>query len=166
MDSKARAKTMQGFTLMELGIVLVLVSILATFAVSFWPGNATSVDGQAQRIASDLRYTQNLAMNRGSRYYLIINIGANSYQIINQSTGTAIVNPSSGSTTTTLANGVSFSATNLPNSLVAFDGQGNAYTSTAIPGTAITDDGSISVTGSGTTKIIWITAFTGRIYIS
>jgi prepilin-type N-terminal cleavage/methylation domain-containing protein len=77
----------QGFTLIELVIVIAVVSIIGIISVMSWTGSAIDLGGQAKQLANDISYTQSLAMSKGTRYYLIIT-GTNTYQIRNAS-GTA-----------------------------------------------------------------------------
>lgn len=155
---------MKGFTLIELIIVIVIVSILAAMPFLNWPSSSISLAGQAQQLANDIRYAQSLAMTKAQRYRLVISTGSNSYQILN-SAGTAILF-SSGSTTVTLNSGISFGTlSNLPNSLIAFDGNGIPYTTTGSPGTALAADASIPLQSSGNTTTVVITPLTGRVNI-
>lgn len=53
-----------GFTTLEVIAVLVIVGIIAVIAVSRMSGLWTAAYGDADRLASDLRYAQTLAMTR------------------------------------------------------------------------------------------------------
>lgn len=153
----------EAFTLIEFTIVLIIVSILSVFVFSSWQGDTISLEGQAQQIANDLRYTQALAMTRGERFRWV-RISTNTYQIQNNA-GTAVM-LARGSGTVTLMGGITFgSFTNLPNNLVAFDGLGVPYTDTSSPGTALSSAASISITLSGQTKSIVVTPETGRVVV-
>ena len=156
---------MKGFSLIELVMVIVLISILAVFAMPLWTGSTINIAAQADQLAADILYTQSLSLTSGQRYYLI-EITASTYQIRN-SAGTAITYPGTGKTTITLNSGITFgSFTNLPNNLVAFDGQGIPYTTSTTPGTALATAGQMPLTASGTTtKTIFITPGTGMVYI-
>jgi len=54
-----------GFTLIEIAAVLVIIAILSTLAVKHMGGTGMSVYGEADRLVADLRYAQSLAMTRG-----------------------------------------------------------------------------------------------------
>jgi prepilin-type N-terminal cleavage/methylation domain-containing protein len=53
-----------GFTLIEIAAVLVIIAILSTLAVKRMGGSGISAYGDADRLVSDLRYAQSLAMSR------------------------------------------------------------------------------------------------------
>jgi prepilin-type N-terminal cleavage/methylation domain-containing protein len=154
----------KGFTLIELIIVIVVVSILAIIPFLNWPSSSISLDGQAQQLANDIRYAQSLSMTKAQRYRLVITTGSSSYQILNTA-GTA-VRFASGNTTVTLNSGISFGTlSNLPNSLIAFDGNGIPYTTTGSPGTALAANASIPLQSSGNTKTVVITPLTGKVNV-
>lgn len=153
-----------GFSLIELVMVIAIISILAVIPFFNMPGPTLSLAAQAQKLANDIRYTQSFSMTKGQRYRLVITTGTSSYQILDTA-GTA-VRFASGSTTTTLNSGISFGTlTNLPNSLIAFDGEGTPYTTTGSPGTALTANAIIPLTSSGSTTNVIITPISGAVTI-
>ena len=153
----------QGFTLIELVCILVLLGVLATGIYIQWPGAVISLGAQAHQLANDVRYTQALSMTKGQRYQLTIT-SSTAYQILNSS-GTAIVN-TMGATTTALKSGVTFGTlSNLPNSLIVFNGQGIPYIDTSSPGTTLSTTASIPLVGGGVTKTIIISPQTGRVIV-
>ncbi|SRR5579883_91457 len=153
----------KGFTVVELIIVLVVISILAVGAFISWPGRGINVYGQATQLANDVRYTQVLSMTKGQRYRLV-KTSSTTYQIQNSS-GTAIIG-AMGSTTVTLGTGISFGTlTNLPNSLIAFDGNGTPYVDTGSPGTALSSTATMPLTDGSNTNTVSITPQTGRVTI-
>lgn len=158
-------RKIDGFSLMELVIILVLVGILAALPFYNWPGTIINIGAQARQFADDIRYTQSLSMSKAERYR-IVKLSNTSYQITN-STGTPITFPS-GSTTMTLNSNLSFGTwNNLTNNLIAFDSRGTPYLSTGTPGTALVAGTtySIIITGGGNTKTIVITPITGMVLI-
>jgi len=152
-----------GFTMLELVIIIIIIGILSISANTRWGSTSISTDGQAEQIANDIRYAQALAMTRNDRYRFV-RVSATTYQILN-SAGTAVA--LADGTTTTLGTGLSFGTlSNLPNNLVAFDGEGAPYTTTGTPGTALAATASIPVTSGGNTSTITITPQTGRVTVT
>lgn len=152
-----------GFTLIELVCTIVLLGILSISAFMIWPGTTINIGAEAQQVADDIRYTQSLSMTQGERYRFVIT-SSTTYQIVN-SNGTAVLN-AVGSSTTTLNNQLSFGAlSNLPNQLIAFDGNGNPYVTTGSPGSALLVTARIPINGEGATKTITIAPQTGSVLL-
>jgi prepilin-type N-terminal cleavage/methylation domain-containing protein len=152
-----------GFSLIELIMVLIILSVVMINVYVNWPGATLNVRGQADRLADDIRYTQTLSMSQGQRFRLV-KTSSTTYQITN-SAGTAIIMPSGG-TSVTLGTGISFGAlTNLPNSLIAFDGKGAPYTDTGSPGTALASTASILLNSGSESNTISISPETGRVIV-
>jgi hypothetical protein len=100
-------------------------------------------------------------MTKGQRYRFV-KTSNTTYQIQNNS-GAAILS-AMGTTTVTLNNGITFGAmTNVPNSLIAFDGLGVPYTTTGAPGTALAATAVITVTGDGQTRMLNVYPVTGYV---
>lgn len=151
-----------GFTLLELSITLILISLLALSVYFNWPSTTLNLSGQAEQIAADMRYAQTLSMTTGQRYRFN-KAGTNTYQLLN-SAGSAV--SLFGNTTITLNNGMTFGTfTNLPNNLVVFDGKGIPYTDTSTPGTALATTAVITLSSSGQTTTVSITPGTGRVTV-
>lgn len=151
-------KKQNGFTIAELLIVIVLVSIVAVIAV---PRFVTSpnLDAQVQQLLGDLRYTQMLAITHGQRFRVNFTLPS-SYGITDLS-GTAIPNPSTGGNTITLPADITLSnLTNLPNNLIAFDEKGIPYSDSAAT-TALSANATITLTRNNMNRSIVITQQTG-----
>ena len=83
--------TLHGFTLVEIIVVILLVGILSiTIAPRFLNTNVFAERAAADELLSTLRYTQQLAMNRGGGVRLVL--GANSYTV-ELTTGTQLRSP-------------------------------------------------------------------------
>lgn len=152
-----------GFSLIEIIIVILVLGILAVIPFIQWPGNVVNIEAEAQQFASYVRYTQSLSLSKTDRYR-VVKSSNTTYQVLNGA-GTAIILPT-GKTTMTLQSGLSFGQwVNLPNNVIVFDGKGTPYLDTAIPGTPLSSGTSYSVTltGDGNTKTINITPTTGRV---
>jgi prepilin-type N-terminal cleavage/methylation domain-containing protein len=81
----------KGFTLIELIIIIVLISIVAAFAASRL-GNITGSKAPAFRdkLVSEIRYAQNLAMTQNLRYRIYFNTApapASGYAVVNDANG-------------------------------------------------------------------------------
>lgn len=151
-------KKQNGFTLAELVLVIVLMSIIAVIAV---PRFATSpnLDAQMQQLLSDLRYAQQLAITHGQRFRVNFTLPS-SYGITDLG-GTAVANPSTGGNTITLPSDVTISSlTNLPNNLIAFDEQGIPYSNSTAT-TALAANATITLTRNNINRSIVITQQTG-----
>jgi len=152
-----------GFTLLEMVIVIALMAILAAIAIARWPGVNLNLNAQAQQLANDIRYTQSLAMTRGQRYRLNL-LTATTYSITDLS-GNAVGNNVTGNNTVTYGTGITKGTTsNLPNNLIAFDGQGIPYID-ATAATALTATASISLTAGSVTRTLQISPETGRVIV-
>src|SRR3989338_2398586 len=155
-------KKQNGFTLIELVLVIILISIIAALAV---PRFITSpnLDAQTQQILGDLLYTQMLAVTHGQRFRVNFTLPS-TYGITNIS-GTAVPNPSTNTNTITLVSGITISGlSNLPNNLVAFDERGIPYSDNAAT-TALTANATITVTRDDLSRTITITQQTGNMSV-
>lgn len=148
-----------GFTLLELILVIAIIGILSVVVLPKRMQNALAAQYQARLVLNDIRYAQAMSMSTGQRYRWI-RTSANTYQIRNAA-GAALLLPN-GSNTLTLANGTSFgNMTNLPNTLLAFDALGRPYTDTATPGASLSTTASISIVNGSDTSTITIQPTTG-----
>lgn len=149
----------QGYTILELVLVILILGVMATAVAPRWTGSSQTLQYEARRVLDDIRYAQAMSLASGERYRWV-RTSANTYQITNQA-GSAI-KLANGSTTVTLTNGVTFGVfTNLPNSLLAFDSQGAPYTTSSLPGTVLASTATIPLSNSTTTQTITITPTTG-----
>jgi prepilin-type N-terminal cleavage/methylation domain-containing protein len=154
-------KKQQGFTLIELVMVIIIISILSVMVVFSWPGTTINLANQAQQVTNDIRYTQSLAMTKGQRYRWV-KTASNAYQIQDNS-GTPI-KLSQGNTLVTFGAGITFGTfTNLPNNLINFDSKGTPYSDTTLPGTALSSSAVIAITAGSTTRTVTISPETGGV---
>lgn len=151
-----------GFTMVELIVIIVLISLLAFMAASRFPGGGMDVSSQAEQLAADIRYAQTLSMTRGDRYR--INLTAAGYQVTD-SAGNPEVHPGTGSTSAVALDGVALSGFNPPltGDYVIFDGRGVPYVDTA--GTALSANAVITLTAQGITRTVTISPETGRVAV-
>lgn len=83
-----------GFTMIELIVVIVLVGIISVFMVPrFFATNVFAERRTVDEIITALRYTQQLAMNRGVNHRLQINANNYIYQRFGTGTWIAVRNP-------------------------------------------------------------------------
>ncbi|MCX7121087.1 MAG: type II secretion system protein [Gammaproteobacteria bacterium] len=155
---KFSSKKQSGFTIAELIVVIVLISIMAAIAVPRW-ATSPNLDAQTQQLLSDLRYTQMLAMTHGQRFRLNFTLPS-SYGTTNLA-GTAVPNISTGGNTVALITGITITGlTNLPSNLVAFDERGIPYSDSAAT-TPLAANATITLSYNGITRSIVITQQTG-----
>src|SRR2546426_8401374 len=156
----------RGFTLRELLIVMVIVGIISAIALTRTGNDPVMLSTQIDQLAGDIRYVQALAMTQGQRYR--INLTATGYTLtLADAGGTLVPHPVTGSTAQTNWNSgvtVTLPPTNLPNSLVAFDGRGIPYTdNVATIALAAATTATITLSKGGANQSVTITPQTGRV---
>ncbi len=128
----------KGFTIIELIVVMVLLGIL-TLSISIGTNRVGSIAiaAQAAQVAQDIRYTQSLAMTQRQRFRIYFCNPNNTsdytvYQIIKDSDGSAVINPTTGtSNPTDLQTGITFSSCSLNGRRLVFDSLGIPYEGTS-----------------------------------
>lgn len=153
-----------GFTIVELIVIILLVGILAfSAAPRFLDKGSIDVSATAEQLASDIRYTQSLAMTTGQRNR--INLTATTYQITTSSGG-LLTHPATGATGPIPLNDVTLSGWNPPltNDYVAFDGLGVPY-SLVTSSTGLAGNAAITLSGGGHTRTVVISPETGRVIV-
>ena len=161
---KISEKNFAGFTMLELVVVIIIISIIASIAIPRSPGTNINLNAQANQLAGDIRYTQTLAMSRGSRYR--INFLSSTSYSFSDTNGNVVNNSITGQPTTTLQPGIimTLPPTNLPNNVLTFDPQGIPYTDST--GTvALSATASIKLTAGSNTLTVSLTPQTGRVTV-
>jgi len=156
-----RIRTQHGFTIIELSIVIIIISLLAVYVFSNLPVPSINLATAAAQLSDDIRYTQSLSMTK-NQHYRLVKLSTNTYHILN-SAGTAIV--LAQGTTATLPSGVTFGTwTNLTNNLIAFDGRGIPYVDAATT-TPLASTATINLAATGGTITVLISPQTGRVLV-
>lgn len=140
-----------GFTVLELVIVIVILSIVAFAAFVKTPGTSVNLDAQAERLANDIRYTQNLAMARNQHYRIVFDPAASSYTIQDGAENTDYSVTLAPTTLTT------------PLTMIIFNNKGTPYSDISTP---LTNTVTITLTSGEATSSVVITPDTGRVTIS
>jgi prepilin-type N-terminal cleavage/methylation domain-containing protein len=154
-------KLYSGFTLVEMVIVILLISILSVAVYTQLPVVALNIGATAQQLANDLRYAQALSTYTGQRYYLV-GVSGNTYDIT--TAGGAAITMAGGGTIVTMPNGIQFgTATNIPGGMVGFNGRGAPIIDTS--GTLLTGTGIITLTNGTQSMTISISPTTGRVTV-
>ncbi len=151
----------EGFTILELVMVIVILGILAA-AISFkWSKSTFGLSTQAELLVNDLRYTQNLSMSRNKQFSWE-KTSANTYTIKDDDNN-AVLN-SINLATTTLAPDITFGGTVTYNK-ITFDTKGVPYNGTVTSPVALTSNATIPLVMNGKSINVIIEPETGRIYI-
>lgn len=145
-----------GFTIIELSLVILVMSIIGIYVGVNWPDNTLNLRAQADRLAGDIRYAQALASSHGQRYQ--VNFLSSTTYTISDSSGNVVVYAGTG--TVSLSNTtMSYTATPL-----VFDSKGIPY-SGAMP-TILSGSFVITLTYTGgLTVTITISPETGRVVV-
>jgi prepilin-type N-terminal cleavage/methylation domain-containing protein len=156
---------MRGFTLIELVLVMLLASVLVVALLPRAPTKESlTISARAEQLASDLRYVQSLSMTRGSRY--CVSLTASAYSLTTTDAGNnclGVTEPHPALLTQPIAICIGcMSWTNLPASVIQFDGLGTPYTAAA---TALANNAVITIADSGSTRTITISPITGRVLV-
>jgi prepilin-type N-terminal cleavage/methylation domain-containing protein len=129
----------EGFTLIELVTILVVLGILAAVAATRLTGTSTiSVKGAAEMIQADIRYAQEAAMAENTAKSVIFSPGASSYTVDSENKE--------------LPSGVSI---------------GNNFTATfnSLGEPTAGGGGSVSISADGQSKTISVSNYTGKVSI-
>src|SRR3990172_7741954 len=146
----------QGFTLLELVTVIILISILSLVLIEQWPGDSINLSAQADQLVGDIRYTQSLALTRNQRYR--INFGADRYWITNRDGSVTVAHPVNGTANVVLNPGVSLVATQ---GFLVFDENAVPYTNALLPGMPLAGDAVITLSAGGNNRTVRISPQTG-----
>lgn len=148
----------KGFTIIELIIVLVIISIITYLSISR-PNDSPELGAQAQKMASDIRYIQFLAMSRHEM--LKVNFSSSNYSMTESDGTTAVILPTTNTNSASFETGTTASASA---SEVYFDFLGIPYATTT---TALASNVTITLTATdGNTKTLTLSPETGYVAIT
>jgi type II secretory pathway pseudopilin PulG len=158
----------RGFTLGEIVVVLLLLSIIGFIMVPRLSQNTIELSGQAEQVARDIRYAQTLSMTRGAalgsqgRYCIFFT--ATGYQFRHNNNNyatpctTAVIHPATGlSTAIVLSGGTAVMPANLTATYIEFDTKGQPTSFTAPNNNA-----TITLTATGGPRTVVISPVTGK----
>ncbi|WDT77129.1 MAG: type II secretion system protein [Candidatus Manganitrophus sp.] len=174
----ARPSREAGFTLIELVIIIVLVTILAATAIPRAANMAgTKAAAAARKLQSDIVYAQQLAMVQNQRYRVYFNANpapASGYAVVNDAApangtwgeaGEFAVDPvNSGGNLSVALNAGSYAGITI--SVIGFSGSYVEFNTLGVPydsGGALAAAKSVSVTGGGFTRTVTVQPSTGRV---
>jgi prepilin-type N-terminal cleavage/methylation domain-containing protein len=164
----------KGFTLIELVIVIVLIGIIAAFvAPKLGDVTSTKAGSFADKLRSDIRYAQNLAMSQNLRYRVYFNTAPSpnpGYAVVNDANGNgtwgevgevALDPAGSGNLSITLNAGqyagITFSAVGFSGNYIEFNSLGIPFDNAG----ALTVNKNVTISPGGT--IVTVTAQTGAV---
>lgn len=154
----------QGFTIIELVVVIIVIAILSIGVYTMWGTETITLYDTADTVGLDIQYARNLSMTTNSRYRVNLT-SSTSYQILDSS-GTAVTIPSTyDATTATLPSGFTLTTSDY----LVFDGKGVPYTCSSpstCSGTKLSVDLVLTLSDGSDSAEITITANTGRVSIS
>jgi MSHA pilin protein MshC len=153
-------KQESGFTIVELVAIIVLMGVLAFSFMPRYPGLTIELNGQAEQLASDIRFAQSLSMTHGARYCIFFNTAQSQYQFRNTNCTTAVVHPATGSTAYITFSNVTMALNNISGTYIEFDTKGKPYTFTASATNA-----TVTLTSSGDTRSVSVSPETGRVLV-
>ena len=154
------ALSQRGFTLVELVMVMILISLLAFTAITRWSATPFNLSAQTEQLVGDIRYVQTLSMTQGQRYR--INFAADRYWFSNRDGSITIPHPSGNSANILLANGVSLG---FSNNFLVFDGNGTPYSDATLPGTALAANATVTLSSGADSRSLQISPETGRVIL-
>ena len=148
-------------------MVLLLIAILAFVASPRLSENTLELSGQAEQVATDIRYAQTLSMTRGAalgtqgRYCIFFTATGYQYRNNGNSYATpctvAVNHPATGSSAAIVLSGTAVSTANLTGNYLEFDTKGQP-SSLVAPGS----DATITLTATGGPRAVVVSPVTGK----
>ena len=140
LNNRLPFESSQGFTLVELIMIIVLISILAVSVMpSFIDTSVFSLEGAAGMVAADIRYAQELAMGTHASKTITFTTDDSHYTVDSR-------------------------AVNLPSKVTISTGATFTFNSLGEPTTG--GGSSVEIQAGSSTKTITVESYTGRVTIS
>ena len=163
-----------GFTLVELVILMTIITVMAVFAAEKvqYAIQTSKLSAAAAKVASDIRYAQQLARTRNGWYGVSFAVSpTNQYTVYSTdgATDTAVTDPVNPAQTlvnniATGFGGVAISAVNIAGgNKVEFNPTGAPYNDKT--GTLLAANGTVTLAFGGATRTVTITPNTGRVVV-
>ena len=154
-----------GLTLIEVILVITIIGVIGVTAVTNWETDYISLATEAEILASNIRYSQSLAMSKGDVFKLK-KLSGSTYSLTN-SQGKALVF-SNGKKKYKFSNNIKFTKwQNLNRNLIAFNARGTPFYNSNSPLKELSSDKqySIGISDGSNVKTIFITPVTGKVEI-
>ncbi|MBI4126796.1 MAG: prepilin-type N-terminal cleavage/methylation domain-containing protein [Deltaproteobacteria bacterium] len=150
----------QGFTLVELVLTIVLVSILSVVAVSQFSLDTTRLDLAEDKLVGDIQYAKRLAMTKGITHGIFFEPAFERYTVFEGTVATPLPDPADRSqnfiidyTTESSFEGVTMTSANFSgSSTLTFNGEG-----------APVDAGNVVIAFGAQSRTMTVTPNTGKV---
>ena len=163
-----KLKCQGGFSLVEVVMVMLLLSITAASFASSFNFAPTHLKHAEEKIMADVRYAKNLAMTRGGYYGLFFEPSKNRYTVFEQTPNTPVRDPMDLSRnfvvdfdTDGACKGVDLASASFQNhAVLLFDAQGIPRD---IMGIEMNSDGQIIIANDSGSRTMTVSSGTGKI---
>lgn len=161
MNHRSTQRQNRAFTVMELVLVVVLISIFFMVAVPKMSTKVATAEGQIDKLASDIRALRFMAQTKNTRYR--INFSTGQYTTTTQDGLTSVLMPNATSNTNivTLHSGMTLTTTNIPSGFLVFDSVGIPYIDATTPGTPLAVNAIVTITYGSDVDTLTIYKSTG-----
>jgi Tfp pilus assembly protein FimT len=142
---------------------MIIVTVLAFIALPYTNNDMVMISAEAERLATEIRYAQSLAMTRGQPHWIAFS-GNNGYQFF-ASGAVAVPHPAGEASPVRLQTGTTFALASLPNSLVAFNGLGIPYIDSTPVSSVLATNANITVARGSESRIVRVFSTTGLVRV-
>ncbi len=146
-----------GFTLVELILTIIIVGILAVYALPRMSANAFDARAAAQELVEAIRYTQQMSMNNSGANPYRITISNSGYAVTQN--GTPVINPLTGTAPFSDSDWTGEGITTNTNTIVYFNSRGRPHDLATT--TPLAANLSILVSAGGSNVTVILEQFTG-----